>query len=249
MVKLLSKIAGFFFLAFFISISNLSAQAPLGFNYQGVALTNAGTPVSNKVISLRISLIESQQLGSIRFQETHNVNTDAYGQFSVIIGNGQTTTGKMSDVQWSKFPYYMKVELDLNGGTAYVFVGTSQLLSVPYALYANNAGAASISVDSLKSELATIKLIQKGDSIILNNGRGSVYIPKIDSLAKIASQISTIKSATIKVIKDSATRQGYGFAIGNDALKNMDSVVINSNNYAIGFGAGAGLVKGKIFTI
>jgi hypothetical protein len=245
MVNYIQKFTSVVLATFIFSISTVIAQAPLGFNYQGVALTNAGTPVSNKVISLRIALIESQQLGTTRFQETHNVNTDAYGQFSVIIGNGQATTGKMSDVQWSKFPYYMKVELDLNGGTAYVFVGTSQLLSVPYALYANNAGAASISVDSVKSELATIRLVQKGDSIVLNNNRGGVFIPKIDSLAKIASQISTIKTATIKVIKDSATKQGFGFAIGNDALKNMDSVVINSNNYAIGFGAGASLSKGK----
>ena len=163
------KIASLLIVTCILSISNLQAQAPLGFNYQGVALTNAGTPINSKVISLRIALIESQQLGSVRYQEVHNVSTDSYGQFSIIIGNGQAVIGKMLDVQWSKFPYYMKVELDLTGGTAYVFVGTSQLLSVPYALYANNAGAASISVDSVKNELATIKLIQKGDSIVLNN--------------------------------------------------------------------------------
>lgn len=243
MGNLLSKIAGFFFLAFFISISNLSAQAPLGFNYQGVALTNAGTPVSNKVISLRISLIESQQLGTIRFQETHNVNTDAYGQFSVIIGNGQAVTGKMLDVQWSKYPYYMKVELDLSGGTSYVFVGTSQLLSVPYALYANNAGAASISVDSLKNEIATIKLSQKGDSIILGNNRGGVYIPKIDSLSKITSQLSSIKAGVVKFIKDSVTKIPAGLAIGYDALALFDSIAINSANIAIGQNAGKSLPK------
>jgi hypothetical protein len=99
MLKYIQKFTGLFLAAFFLTISSVIAQAPLGFNYQGVALTNAGTPVSNKVISLRIALIESQQLGTTRFQETHNVNTDAYGQFSVIIGNGQATTGKMSDVQ------------------------------------------------------------------------------------------------------------------------------------------------------
>ena len=131
----IQKIASLLIIACILSISNLQAQAPLGFNYQGVALTNAGTPIASKVISLRIALIESQQLGTIRYQEVHNVNTDAYGQFSVIIGNGQASTGKITDVQWSKFPYYMKVELDLAGGTAFVFVGTSQLLSVPYALY------------------------------------------------------------------------------------------------------------------
>jgi hypothetical protein len=239
----IQKFTGLFLAAFFLTISSVIAQAPLGFNYQGVALTNAGTPVSNKVISLRISLIESQQLGTTRFQETHNVNTDAYGQFSVIIGNGQATTGKMSDVQWSKFPYYMKVELDLTGGTSYVFVGTSQLLSVPYALYANNAGAASISVDSVKSELATIRLIQKGDSIVLNNNRGGVFIPKIDSLAKITSQLSSIKAGVVKYIKDSITKIPAGLAIGYDALMLFDSIAMNSANIAIGQNAGKSLPK------
>ena len=243
MGKYIQKITGLFLAAFLLTISSVIAQAPLGFNYQGVALTNAGTPVSNKVISLRIALIESQQLGATRFQETHNVNTDAYGQFSVIIGNGQATTGKMSDIQWSKFPYYMKVELDLNGGTAYVFVGTSQLLSVPYALYANNAGAASISVDSVKSELATIRLIQKGDSIVLNNNRGGVFIPKIDSLAKITSQLSSIKAGVVKFIKDSVTKIPAGLAIGYDALLLFDSVATNSANIAIGQNAGKSLPK------
>ena len=243
MGKYIQKFTGLFLAAFLLTISSAIAQAPLGFNYQGVALTNAGTPVSNKVISLRIALIESQQLGTTRFQETHNVNTDAYGQFSVIIGNGQASTGKMSDVQWSKFPYYMKVELDLTGGTAYVFVGTSQLLSVPYALYANNAGAASISVDSLKLDLATIKLSQKGDSIILNNNRGAVYIPKIDSLAKITSQLSSIKAGVVKFIKDSVSKIPAGLAIGYDALMLFDSVAMNSANIAIGQNAGKSLPK------
>ena len=243
MGKLYSKIASLLIVACILSISNLHAQAPLGFNYQGVALTNAGTPIASKVISLRIALIESQQLGTVRYQEVHNVNTDAYGQFSVIIGNGQVVTGKMSDVQWSKFPYYMKVELDLAGGTAFVFVGTSQLLSVPYALYANNAGAASISVDSIKTELATIKLIQKGDSIVLSNNRGGVYIPKIDSLSKITAQLAGIKVGTLKYIKDSITKLPNGIAIGYNALNNFDSTAFNSSNIALGQNAGVALTK------
>ncbi len=241
----IQKIIGLFIVAAILSISNLSAQAPLGFNYQGVALTNAGTPVASKKIALKISLIESQQLGTVRFQEVHNVNTDAYGQFSVIIGNGQIITGKMSDVLWSQYPYYMKVELDLDGGTSFVFVGTSQLLSVPYALYANNAGAASISVDSVKNELATIKLSLKGDSIVLSNNRGSVLIPKIDSISKIASQIAGIKAGTLKYIKDSTTKLPNGISIGYNALNNFDSTAFNSSNIAIGQSAGVALTKLK----
>ena len=243
MGKYIQKVTGLILTSILLTISSVIAQAPLGFNYQGVALTNAGTPVSNKVISLRIALIESQQLGTTRFQETHNVNTDAYGQFSVIIGNGQASTGKISDVQWSKFPYYMKVELDLNGGTAYVFVGTSQLLSVPYALYANNAGAASISVDSIKNELATIRLVQKGDSIVLNNNRGGVFIPKIDSLIKVTSQLASIKAGVLKNIKDSITKLPNGIAIGYNALNNFDSIAFNSSNIALGQNAGIALTK------
>jgi hypothetical protein len=243
MANYIQKFTVLFLTVFIFSISNIIAQAPMGFNYQGVALTNAGTPVSNKVISLRIALIESQQLGTTRFQETHNVNTDAYGQFSVIIGNGQSTTGKISDVQWNKFPYYMKVELDLTGGTAYVFVGTSQLLSVPYALYANNAGAASISVDSVKNELATIRLVQKGDSIVLNNNRGGVFIPKIDSLVTITSQLSSLKAGVVKFIKDSVSKIPAGLAIGYDALMLFDSLATNSANIAIGQNAGKSLPK------
>jgi len=223
--------------------TDIQAQAPNGFNYQGVALNNSGTPVSNKKISLRISLIESTQLGTVRYQETHGISTDTYGQFAVIIGNGQPVTGKFTDAQWSKFPYYLKAEIDIDGGTSFVFVGTSQLLSVPYALYANNAGAASISVDSLKTDLATIRLVQKGDSIVLNNNRGGVYVPKIDSLSKVVGQLNTFKAGTIKYIKDSATGVGTGLAIGSDALKKFDSIAINSTNIAIGKNAGGSLPK------
>jgi hypothetical protein len=243
MNKYIQKFTVLFLAVFIYSISNILAQAPMGFNYQGVALSNSGTPISSKKISLRISLIESQQLGAVTYQEAHGVNTDAYGQFSIIIGNGQAVSGKMADVQWNKFPYYLKVELDLDGGTSYVFVGTSQLLSVPYALYANNAGAASIGVDSIKNELATIKLSQKGDSIILSNNRGSVYVPKVDSLSKILSQISSIKAGTIKSIKDSITKLPNGIAIGFNALNNFDSSAFNSSNIAIGQSAGVALTK------
>jgi hypothetical protein len=122
-------------------------------------------------------------------------------------------------------------------------VGTSQLLSVPYALYANNAGAASISVDSIKNELATIRLVQRGDSIVLNNNRGGVYIPKIDSLVKVTSQLAGIKAGVLKYIKDSITKLPNGIAIGYNALNNFDSIAFNSSNIALGQNAGVALTK------
>ncbi len=113
-----------------LSLSNF-AQAPTGFNFQGVALTASGTPVFTKKISLRLSLLEGSATGTVRYQELHGVNTDAYGQFTVVVGSGQPVTGKFSDLQWSKVAYFLKSEIDVDGATNFVNVGTSQLMSVP----------------------------------------------------------------------------------------------------------------------
>jgi uncharacterized protein (TIGR02145 family) len=179
-----------------LSLLSLSifAQAPTGFNFQGVALTASGTPVLTKKISLRLSLLEGSATGTLRYQELHGVNTDAYGQFTVVVGSGQPVTGKFSDLQWSKVAYFLKSEIDVDGATNFVNVGTSQLMSVPYALYATTSGAASVNVDSILNELKSIKLVQKGDSIILNNNRGAVYIQKIDSLSKLTSELAKLKA-------------------------------------------------------
>ncbi|MFN5055563.1 MAG: FISUMP domain-containing protein [Bacteroidota bacterium] len=170
------------------------AQSPTGFNFQGLALTANGTPVLTKKISLRLTLLEASATGTARYQELHGVNTDAYGQFTVVVGSGQAVTGKFSDLQWSKVAYFLKSEIDIDGATNFVNVGTSQLMSVPYALYANTSGTASVNADSILSDLRAIKLIQKGDSILLNNNRGGVYIQKIDSLTAITKELARLKA-------------------------------------------------------
>jgi len=164
-----------YFLFIIVLLSaKVAAQAPLSFNYQGVALTNAGTAVVNKNISLQISLVESTQTGTVKYRETHTTTTDAFGQFSINIGKGQVVTGSMSNLQWNQYPYYLKVELDLNGGSSFVLVGNSQLLSVPYALYANNAGNALVGLDSART-VATINALSK----------------KVDSLTNLISKVPT----------------------------------------------------------
>ncbi len=121
------------------SIPMLLAQAPQAFNYQGVARTT-GAPIPQRDIGLRIALLQDAINGLIVYQEVHQTTTSQQGLFSLQIGTGNVTTGDFEAIQWGDGPYFIQIELDENGGNNYELIGTSQLLSVPYALYAENSG-------------------------------------------------------------------------------------------------------------
>ena len=118
-----------------LSITVAFAQAPNKLNYQGVARTNSGDPIANQNISLRISILD----GAVEeYVETHIVNTNDFGLYNVKIGDGVPTVGTMNAIDWSATNKNIKVEIDPAGGTTYTDLGTTELASVPYALYANN---------------------------------------------------------------------------------------------------------------
>src|SRR5690606_9188794 len=72
--------------------------------------------------------------------ETHNASTNANGLLSLVIGAGTVQSGTFSSIDWGNGPYFIKTETDISGGTNYTLTGTQQLMSVPYALYAEKAG-------------------------------------------------------------------------------------------------------------
>ena len=126
-------------LSLLVSISLLQAQAPQGFNYQGVARNSMGTVINNKAIGLRISLHNSTATGSIVYAETHKINTDQYGVFAIVVGSGTATTGTFNTINWGNGNKYIQVEMDPMGGSSYLDMGTTQLMSVPFAMYAANS--------------------------------------------------------------------------------------------------------------
>ena len=117
-------------------------QAPDYFKYQSIARNTTGTILANASVGLRISIRDLSAAGTVVFQETHAVTTNDFGLFTISIGAGTPSLGTISGVAWAGGPKYVEIEADLSGGTSYTAFGTSQLLSVPYALYANNAGTA-----------------------------------------------------------------------------------------------------------
>ena len=120
------------------------AQVPQGVGYQGVATDANGIELVNQSISIRASVLSGSATGNIEWEETHATTTDTFGLFTLTIGQGTSTTNgvqtNFADISWGTNTHFLKIEMDVTGGTNYSFMGTNQMMSVPYALYAENAG-------------------------------------------------------------------------------------------------------------
>jgi hypothetical protein len=116
--------------------------SPQLMNYQGVARDNGGNVLVNQNIALQLSVISGSIGGAVEYTETQATLTNDFGLFNIEIGGGTVTSGAFSAINWGSASHFLKVELDATGGTSYQEMGTSQLLSVPYAFYAKVSGSA-----------------------------------------------------------------------------------------------------------
>ena len=121
-----------------IATTAIFAQAPQGFNYQATVRNSSGALIINQNVYFRFNIMLNSQTSVPVYAETHYVLTDDLGQVNLTIGAGTATSGTFSTINWGTGNYYLGIEL--NTGNGYIAMGTSQLLSVPYALYANSAG-------------------------------------------------------------------------------------------------------------
>ncbi|MCT4628504.1 hypothetical protein [Winogradskyella sp.] len=125
-------------LLFFITFISF-AQAPELMSYQALVRNANGDLIQDTSVGIRISILQDSETGTVVYTETHTVNTNENGLVTLSIGSG-TTTDDFSTIDWGSGTYYIKSETDPTGGTNYTIAGTSQLLSVPYALYAKSTG-------------------------------------------------------------------------------------------------------------
>lgn len=140
-----------FSLLTFLIVLNVFAQAPQGFNYQATVRNSSGALIINQNVYFKFNVIQGSSTSLPTFSETHYVPTDELGQVNLIIGQGTATIGSFTTIDWSLGTYYLGIEL--NTGSGYIAMGTTQLLSVPYALYAQNSGNSSASIPSLQQVL------------------------------------------------------------------------------------------------
>ncbi|MCF8371809.1 MAG: hypothetical protein K9H64_09310, partial [Bacteroidales bacterium] len=130
-----------FFLSFLILTGIMFAQAPNAFKYQAIARDVNGDLIANQNVGILIKIIQSSTNGVVKYAESHLVTTNQFGLIDLEIGNGTVVSGIFSSINWAQGPFFLRVEMDVAGGTAYQLMGVSQLLAVPYALYAEKSGS------------------------------------------------------------------------------------------------------------
>ena len=120
--------------------TTLFAQAPEKFTYQAVVRNASNSLVANAPVGVRVSILQGSASGSAVYVETQTATTNANGLVTLSIGGGNAQQGAFADIDWANGPFFLKSETDPNGGSNYSITTTQQMLSVPYALYAKEAG-------------------------------------------------------------------------------------------------------------
>jgi len=152
---------------------NTVAQAPQAFRYQAVARNSSGEILANQKVSFRITIQQRIVNGIVVYAEQHSVTTNGFGLANLEVGKGTPLNGIFSQVKWGTDEFYLRVEMDPSGGTAYQDMGITQLVSVPYALHAKNV---ELEADGdATNEIQTMSL--NGSQLTLSKGGGTVVLP------------------------------------------------------------------------
>lgn len=225
-------------------LTALFAQAPLQFNYQGVARGANGQALANQSLGLRISILDGSASGTVQYSETHNISTNAYGLYTLAVGEGTVVSGSMASVTWGSGTKFMMVEMDPGGGSNYITLGSTQLLSVPYALQA----------ESVTNDNDQQTLFLSGSTLGISGGN-SVTLPSAGmggngTLNRVSKFTGTTSLGNSQLF-DNGTKIGFGtdapsakfdFAGGNgwDLINTDGDLKIGDTTYKLKMGIALG---------
>lgn len=245
------------------------AQTPASFNYQAVARDAGGGLVQDKNVSFRISILEGSTVGPTLYQETHVVTTNKYGLVNLSIGTGTIVTGTFASVNWGGNTFYLKVDMDVNGGSAYADMGVQQLLSVPYAMHAytvedsdndtaneiqmisktgstvtltKTGGSFTLNDDDPNNELQTVN--KTGNNVTLSNGGGSFSVADGDDDDK--NELQTINKTGDNV---TLSNGGGSFSVkdaDSDVSNEIQTLSLSGTNLSLSKGGGSVNIQGDM---
>ena len=236
-------------------ISSISF-AQNGINYQGAATDADGAKLVNQNISLKTSVLQGGVDGTTSYSETHNTTTDQFGLFNVVIGLGNIIEGSFDSIQWGADSHFLKVELDATGGTNYSLVSTTQMMNVPYALYAhsvnkdfientideingeptnNDFNDSFLNSDFENDEISSLTQEFDGKMIILFSTAKSIYFT--DSTGSFTNKIYSTNDNNICCLTLNETKDTLYFLQSNNSSDNaliMMTALSNFNPIVIG---------------
>jgi hypothetical protein len=221
----------------FLGTSGMS-QAPNLINFQAVIRNASGAVISSRQVDIRISMLKTSADGAAVYVETHRDTTSASGLVSLEIGAGKAVSGMFSSIPWAQGPYFIRVETDIDGGANYGLASTTQLLSVPYAMYSNQ-----------------VPIVKNGDTVSIGGSRltipGSILLPKnpLPSLSEglvafypfngNANDASgngnngTVKGATPTTDRFGNSNQAYGFDGMTNHIQVNNSASLNNPSISV----------------
>jgi microcystin-dependent protein len=177
-------------------LNQANAQVPQGFKYQTAIRDNNGTVLANKLVAIKLSLLMGTANGTTVYSELHKVATNDFGVANLNVGGGTILNGNFTTIDWGSNSFFLKTEVDVNNGTNFVFMGTSQLLSVPFAMYAaKSANAANDKDQDSTNEIQNISL--NNNALQLSKNGGNIDLTKYDK----DSQQLVLNGNTLSITK------------------------------------------------
>ena len=211
-----------------IAAVSLFAQAPQKFSYQAVVRNANNQLVASQAVGVRVSILQGGESGTVVYMETQTAVTNANGLITLQIGGGNVLSGNFATIDWSDGPFFFKTETDPAGGTNYSIEGTQQLLSVPYALYAENAGntvGVNDAIDSLRHRIAELEGTHTAPTVMTTG------------VSNVAHTTATLNGSV--VYSGGSTVAARGFCYGTEQNPTMGST-------AVSCGAGDGVFSANL---
>jgi hypothetical protein len=222
----------------FCSFTIVLAQAPQKMSYQSVIRKTDGSLVVNTSVGIKISILQGSASGTAVYVETQTTTTNANGLATLAIGDGTPVTGIFAGINWASGTYFIKTETDPTGGTNYTISGTSQLLSVPYALYAGssqNKGKTSILITgNITNEQAAAQIAAEfgpyTENVYIQHTTGltTVDLSMFASLLNLAisgnANLTTINLSNLAIIYGGEPYIGNNPVLSSIAFPSLTSI-------------------------
>ena len=249
--QLMNKKINLLFIFCLAILTFATAQTPQAFNYSAVARNASGIPIATTTIGIQISILKSSSLGSTVYSENHFINTDDFGLFNLIVGGGSVQSGAMTAIDWSNDDYYLKVGMDASGGTNFLTMGTTQLLSVPYALHAatadsivgGNSGFSGSYNDLIDKPITISSISSTGDTLYLSNGQsfitsngsgsggtGTIVLPTLttSAVSGITSNSATFSGSVSNANGNQIIEKGFVYSTSSNPTTSATRINIGS---------------------
>ena len=211
-------------------------QSPEKMSYQAVIRDASNTLVTNQSIGMQISILQTTITGTTVYAETHTVTTNLNGLVSLEIGTG-STSDTFSTIDWSAGPYFIKTETDPTGGSSYTITGTSQLMSVPFAMYAKSSGNG-ITTDQSDAIVANTAKVGYTEALVSANTAVAANTAKVGYTEALVSANTDVAANTAKT---GITTDQSDAIVANTAKVGYTEALVSANTDVVANTAKTGI--------